>query len=337
MILMNKILFFNTMLIGTCFTISSLSWMMMWIGLEINLLSIIPLFKTTDNKFSSESAMKYFFAQAMGSTIILWCIIYSSGMEIFVDPNIPLSTKMLLNSALLLKMAAAPFHFWLPEVLEGVNWDMCLILMTWQKVAPMIMLSGNLRLPLFISIIIVTSSIISGIQGINQVSMRKIMAYSSINHTSWMIAAMVNSIEVWVLYYMIYLVLITNIVTMLKKYNVSSIEQLPSILLEDKNIKFMFFLNFLSLAGLPPFLGFLPKWITVYYMVEVGFYVTTMILIAFTMVVIYFYVRLGYSSYSMKSEESLLLFFNQLSYMHISLNLVSLMGLFLCMPMYSTY
>jgi NADH-ubiquinone oxidoreductase chain 2 len=72
-------------------------------GLELNLLSFIPLISSKNNQYSSEAALKYFLIQALGSSII---IISAS----FIMSSSELATT-LFTVALLLKAGAAPFHF----------------------------------------------------------------------------------------------------------------------------------------------------------------------------------------------------------------------------------
>nr|YP_006576017.1 NADH dehydrogenase subunit 2 [Sphenophorus sp. BYU-CO246]ACZ58544.1 NADH dehydrogenase subunit 2 [Sphenophorus sp. BYU-CO246] len=332
----NKIIFFFTMILGTFITISSYSWLSMWIGLEINLLSIIPLFNNHNNKYPAESIMKYFIVQAFASTMILFSICFFNTNNLMINSNwYNTSLSLMLNSAIFMKMGAAPFHFWVPEVTSGLTWNNILILLTWQKIAPMIMLSFNIKTPITLTLIIIISTIISGIQGMNQTNLKKIMAYSSINHTSWMISAMMMSTEIWLFYFLIYSLISSSIILMFKKFNIFSITQLAMILTSNKTLKFTFFLNFLSLGGLPPFLGFFPKWTTIYYLIENKFYFTSSLLIIFTLITLFFYLRLTFSAFSLSSKENLIIFFKYKSYLYISMNILSLMNLFSIMYSYS--
>nr|ATL23285.1 NADH dehydrogenase subunit 2 [Sympiezomias velatus] len=328
-----KILFLNTMILGTLIAMSSYSWFSAWIGLEINLLSIIPLLKNPNNVFPSEAALKYFIAQAMASSMIMLSVL------IFYFTN-PLSEdfnptqSILISTSLLLKMGAAPFHFWLPEVLSGLNWTNTLIMLTWQKIAPIMPLSYHVKSNIFFfSIIIILSSMISGIQGLNQICFRKILAYSSINHMSWMISTLLNSMMIFIYYFLIYTLINLAIIYTLKKFNIFYISQLSSIFSFSKIIKFVFILNFLSLGGLPPFLGFLPKWLTVYCMVENNFYMLSGMLIIFTLISLYFYLRITFSTFTLYSEETLLILFKKINFLYFIMNFFSLTGLFICSVM----
>lgn len=326
-----KLLFFNTLILGTLIAISSYSWLRIWIGLEINLLSIIPLIKRRQkNIYPAESAIKYFIIQAYGSSIIILSIILSFNLKTLIIENYIFIDKILLNTALLIKIGAAPFHFWLPEVLEGLRWINNIIILTWQKIAPIILLAYNTEAPIFLSIIVIISSIIRGLQGINQVRIRKIIAYSSINHISWIISAIITSIEIWSCYFIIYRIITLNIILIIIKYKIYQINQLANLLRKNKNIKILFICNFLSLGGLPPFLGFFPKWLTINTIINNNIFSLRLFIILFTLITLYFYLRITFSSFTINSEESLIFIFKKIKFFHFFLNLTSLLGLYAC-------
>nr|AXS66601.1 NADH dehydrogenase subunit 2 [Tenebrionoidea sp. 22 KM-2017] len=283
-----KILFFNLMIMGTLISISSYSWFSMWMGLEINLLSIIPLMSSTKNMYSSESAMKYFISQTMASLILLFSIISMFLMTQYFNLNTNLI--FILNSSLFMKLGAAPLHFWFPEVMEGLNWLNCLILLTWQKIAPSILIlnnSYNLKLFMFF---IIMSLIISMMMSFNQTSLRKIMAFSSINHISWMLSTMLISYTMWMIYMLIYFIITISIVMIFYNSNSYYIKQL--MLSYYPMEKIFLYMNMLSLAGLPPFIGFLPKWLLINTLINQQFYMLTMMLILMTLFLIYIYIRI---------------------------------------------
>nr|YP_010284520.1 NADH dehydrogenase subunit 2 [Nadezhdiella cantori]UKQ56263.1 NADH dehydrogenase subunit 2 [Nadezhdiella cantori] len=330
-----KILFLNTLMIGTLIAISSYSWFSMWMGLEINLLSIIPLLSSPKNVYPSESALKYFITQAMASSVLLFSIIMSMNLNEFLPQNSNYWMMMIMNSALLTKMGAAPFHVWFPEVMEGLNWVNSLIMLTWQKIAPMILLMYNTKMTTFLTFVIIASSMISGIQGLNQISLRKILAYSSINHIGWMIASMLNSQSIWLVYFLVYTTITLNIVIIFKQLNVFYLKQLFNSMNNSKMTKMFFIMNFLSLGGLPPFLGFFPKWLTINNLAINNFYFLSLILIVFTLVTLYFYLRITFSTMVINANETLTHKTPKNSFLVMIFNLFSLMGLVMCTLIFS--
>nr|AND96655.1 NADH deshydrogenase subunit 2 [Eurysternus hamaticollis] len=286
-----KSLFLSTLILGTLISISSYSWMGMWLGLEINLLSIIPLMSSTENPMASEAALKYFITQAMASTMILFSIIMLS-LNIMYNIDMNFYFNVLLNTALFTKMGAAPFHFWFPEIIEGLNWNNTFIMLTWQKIAPMILIMYSNLTIFYTSVIIIISSLISGIMGINQTSLRKILAYSSINHIGWMLSSMMLIEMVWVYYFIIYCLINLNIIIIFKKFNLFNLKQLFISLNNKPMIKFFFLMNFMSLGGLPPFMGFFPKWLTIQTLIQFNYYSLTFLMIISTLITLYFYMRI---------------------------------------------
>nr|YP_010987572.1 NADH dehydrogenase subunit 2 [Bledius obscurus]WON65978.1 NADH dehydrogenase subunit 2 [Bledius obscurus] len=286
-----KLLFFFSLIFSILIAISSNSWFGIWMGLEINMLSVIPLMTDTKNIFSTESSLKYFVTQVMASTIILMAIILLSLN--FMINNFLL---IMINSSLLTKMGSAPFHFWFPEVMEGQMWSMCFLLLTIQKIIPLSILNLNLNLNLFFSIIIIMNMMISAIMGLNQTSLRKILTFSSINHMGWMIASMLFAKIIWIYYYLFYVMISFNLIFMFKIFNLYYFKQLFNFMNFSFSSKLFFIMNFFSLGGLPPFLGFLPKWLTIQSMLINNFNLEISLMIFLTLITLFYYIRLTFSS-----------------------------------------
>nr|NP_647562.1 NADH dehydrogenase subunit 2 [Pyrocoelia rufa]AAM46703.1 NADH dehydrogenase subunit 2 [Pyrocoelia rufa] len=291
-----KLLFLSTLMMSTLIAISSYSWMGMWIGLEINILSIMPILINQKSKISSESGIKYFLTQTIASTTIMISIIMMMKQINLSETLIKELPSLIMNSGFLLKMGMAPFHFWFPEVLEGLSWLNSMIMLTWQKITPMVMLMHNIESSLFYMFVIVFSMIISGMMAINQVSLRKILAYSSINHMGWMMSSMMLSQSIWLIYFSVYTITTIIIIIMLNMTNTFFVSQLNLIWNFNPMIKLLFLLNFLSLTGIPPFIGFLPKWLTIQVMINNNLYFMVMIMMMMTMIMIYVYIMMFLSS-----------------------------------------
>nr|AOY39734.1 NADH dehydrogenase subunit 2 [Scolytinae sp. BMNH 1043123] len=328
-------MFFCSLIMGTLLSISSMSWFTAWIGLEINMLSLMPLMKNFKNKMSSESTIKYFITQAMASMILLFMMLMYSNTYMF-EYKMNNFFPLLLSSALFIKMGAAPFHFWLPEVISGSSWLITLIILTWQKIAPMILLIFSSTINYMIIIIIILSSLIGGLSGLNQTCLKKIMAYSSINHISWMLAASLLSTNTFMIYFVIYSV--TNCILIYHFYynNLNFMSQLSKFFANNKMNKLIFMINFLSLGGLPPFLGFLPKWLVIYNLSTNWMLYLTTILIISTLISLFVYLRIMFTSMVMLNFESINLTKNNLPLLMFSIGInssVSLLFLMISSPM----
>nr|WEY03880.1 NADH dehydrogenase subunit 2 [Sweltsa sp.] len=335
-----KFLFIMTLMSGTLITVSANSWFGAWMGLEINLLSFIPLMSTSRNLFSNEASLKYFLTQALASATLLFAVILSSLS--FSLPNTlemsftPLTT--LINSSLMLKMGAAPFHFWFPGVMEGLSWMNSLTLMTWQKIAPLMLLSYNLTMNTFISLVIVSSVIIGSLGGLTQTSLRKILAYSSINHLGWLISALILGENLWMLYMTTYMFLSTAIVFMFNAFKLSHVNQIFSMNYSPPIIKFSLFTTLLSLGGLPPFLGFLPKWLIIQSMVEANLMPIITTMVVMTLITLFYYLRLSFGAFMLTYSETLWNFNHSQNNLNhttaLNLAILSILGLPLCSLLY---
>nr|YP_009002576.1 NADH dehydrogenase subunit 2 [Cherax preissii]CDL72679.1 NADH dehydrogenase subunit 2 [Cherax preissii] len=293
-----KIMFSLTLFSGTLLTISSSSWFSAWIGLELNLMSFIPLISSKTNQFSSEASLKYFLIQALGSAII----ILTSSLTLIYPNFVP----MVISLALLLKLGATPFHFWFPQVMEGLNWTQVIILMTIQKLGPMFLisyLSMTFFTNTFILISAVSSAIVGALGGINQTSLRKILSYSSINHMSWMLIAMLINETSWMIYFLMYALISSSIA--LYFMSLQSF-YFPHLIHSNYSplSKITSALSLYSLGGMPPFSGFIPKWIIIQEMILSSFLFTLLILLISSLVTLYFYIRLTLSFISISTAQS---------------------------------
>lgn len=221
--------------------------------------------------------------------------------------------------------------------MEGLNWRNCLLILTWQKIAPIILLINNLNITFILSIIIIFSSLIGGITGLNQINLRKILAYSSINHIGWIIARILNSLLIWFIYFLIYTIITINIIIILKYFNIFYLKQLFIFINSNKILQLFFLINFFSLGGLPPFLGFFPKWLTINNLIQNYFILIRLFLILSTLITLYFYIRITFSSLILYKNENLL-YNKKYNYYFIFLfNLISLIGLIICIITFSFF
>nr|YP_009537961.1 NADH dehydrogenase subunit 2 [Athyma punctata]AYN60704.1 NADH dehydrogenase subunit 2 [Athyma punctata] len=288
----NKMFFLFILFFSTMISISSNSWLGCWIGLEINLLSFIPLISTPNNLLNSEASLKYFLTQSIASINFLFSILLS----LFLMKNFFFYNffSIIINSSLLMKMGSIPFHFWFPNIMEGLSWFNCFILMTWQKITPMILLSYYFNLN-FLYFIMIFNVLIGAIGSFNQTSLRKLMAFSSINNLGWMISSMTISENLWLIYFILYSTFTLIMCFLFYIINIFFINQLFFFNM-NFFIKISIMINFLSLGGLPPFLGFFPKWLVISYLLNNNFFIISFMFIMSSLILLYVYIRIIYSS-----------------------------------------
>nr|AVN67508.1 NADH dehydrogenase subunit 2 [Pycnoscelus femapterus] len=296
-------LFLSTLISGLLVTISSNSWLGAWMGLEINLLSFIPLMSNNDNMFTTEASLKYFLIQALASAALLFIIISKSLVETLYSITSSYLTNFVVLTPLLLKSGAAPLHWWFPSVMEGLSWNNCFILMTMQKIAPLTLISYMISINWFLTIMILASVTIGAIGGYNQTSIRKILTYSSINHMGWMLTAMLMGETMWMLYFLIYSILTLTVISIIIPSQISFINQTFLMNNENKIMKILLFMSLLSLGGLPPFLGFLPKWMIIQFMILNWSFVIISIMVILSLITLYYYLRITYSAFIILSSE----------------------------------
>nr|AMR74960.1 NADH dehydrogenase subunit 2 [Zeugodacus caudatus] len=297
-----KIMFFFVLITGTMITVSSNSWLGAWMGLEINLLSFIPLMNS-NNLMSTEASLKYFLTQAMASAVLLFAIMMEYLNNFPITQENSMYNDLIITSSLLLKSGAAPFHFWFPNVMEGLSWMNALTLMTWQKIAPLMLIS-YITQSKFILLVVITSTIVGSLGGLNQTSLRKLMAFSSINHLGWMLAAMQANESMWLIYFTFYTFLSFSLIFMFNNFKMYHINQLFNSFFNSKILKFMLFLNLLSLGGLPPFIGFIPKWLVIQMLVMKSQYFLMTIMTVMTLITLFFYLRLCFAAFMLNYYES---------------------------------
>lgn len=294
---------------GTIISVSANSWAAVWIGLEINLLSFIPLIVFKNNLNNSEAALNYFLIQAFASIIILFSIIsFIINFNLFNNllnwkeyfNNIPINLILL---TLLIKLGAAPLHFWFPNIIENISWINCFILMTWQKLAPIIIISYLINFNNLYIFFILTSTLIGGIGGLNQTSIRKLISFSSINHIGWILTAILFNEFIWLIYFIIYTILNLIIIFIINIFHIFYLNQIYRIFIHSKIIKFSLLISILSLGGLPPFLGFLPKWLIIQSLILIKINFLNLFIIIIRLITLFYYLKISFSSLILIKEE----------------------------------
>nr|YP_010311840.1 NADH dehydrogenase subunit 2 [Leptocorisa costalis]UNA68824.1 NADH dehydrogenase subunit 2 [Leptocorisa costalis] len=286
----SKIIFIFVLMMSTLMTISANNWLGMWMGMEMNLMAFIPLISKSKNKNSSQAMMMYFLVQSIGSVTLL----FSVTMNPLVMANLnfeELWLKEMIMVSLAIKLGAAPFHWWLPNVMSNLNWPECLILMTWQKLAPLTVMNNLMSSPMMITYMLITfSGMVGSFGGLNQTSVRKMLGYSSINHLGWMMSFMSMS-DMWYKYLIIYSLLMSMICYMLNHKNIYFLNQMmPSS--NSMTEKFMLTIMMLSIGGLPPFIGFLPKWMAIQSMISSSLVPVMITMLVLSLVTLLYYLRM---------------------------------------------
>lgn len=221
-------------LLGTIIVLSSSSWILIWLGLELNLISFLPFINL--NRKQKKNRIIYYLVQSYGSLLILFGGLLEENFHRFF---------WLVLIGLILKMGIIPFHFWVPTIIIDFNIFQCFVLLTWQKLAPLSIFL-ILNFDSLIWTLIILNRVLGSVIVINSVDIRLVILFSSINHIGWLFSILSNTKLLW-FYLIIYFILLIPIFINLNN------------LIINVEINKSLMLNILNLGGIPPLRGFFLK------------------------------------------------------------------------------
>nr|ABC72143.1 NADH dehydrogenase subunit 2 [Lythrurus umbratilis]ABC72144.1 NADH dehydrogenase subunit 2 [Lythrurus umbratilis]ABC72145.1 NADH dehydrogenase subunit 2 [Lythrurus umbratilis] len=285
--------------LGTTLTFASSHWLLAWMGLEINTLAIVPLMAQHHHPRAVEATTKYFLTQATAAAVMLFASTtnaWITGTWNMMNMSDPIATAMIL-AALALKIGLAPMHFWMPEVLQGLDLLTGLILSTWQKLAPLALIIQTAQAfdPLLLTALGLMSTAIGGWGGLNQTQLRKVLAYSSIAHMGWMIIVLQYAPQLTLLALLMYILMTSAAFLTLKLSYATKINTLATAWSKSPLLAATAALVLLSLGGLPPLTGFMPKWLILQELAKQGLPLTATMMALAALISLYFYLRLCYA------------------------------------------
>nr|YP_010892880.1 NADH dehydrogenase subunit 2 [Philypnodon macrostomus]WJQ22649.1 NADH dehydrogenase subunit 2 [Philypnodon macrostomus] len=295
--------------LGTTLTFASSHWLLAWMGLEINTLAIIPLMAQHYHPRAIEATTKYFLTQATAAATLLFASMTNAWLtgQWDIQQITHPAPLTIITLALALKLGLAPLHTWMPEVFQGVDLTTGMILATWQKLAPLILLIqvANTNQTM-IMILALASTLIGGWGGLNQTQLRKILAYSSIAHLGWMVIIIQFSPSLTLLALTLYFVMTFSAFNSFKINNATTINKLATSWTKAPIITSMVPTILLSLAGLPPFTGFMSKWLILQELTKQGLPMMATIVALTALLSLYFYLRLSYAMTLTMSPNNLM-------------------------------
>nr|AAZ05517.1 NADH dehydrogenase subunit 2 [Artamus personatus] len=293
-----KLIFATSLLLGTTITISSNHWIMAWTGLEINTLAILPLISKSHHPRAIEAATKYFLVQATASALVLFSSMtnaWHTGQWDITQLTHPTSC-LIMTAAISIKLGLVPFHFWFPEVLQGTSLITGLLLSTAMKFPPMTLLymtSQSLN-PALLTTMAILSAAMGGWMGLNQTQIRKIMAFSSISHLGWMAIIITYNPKLTLLNFYLYTLMTATVFLTLNSIKVLKLSTLMTAWTKAPSLSAILLLALLSLAGLPPLTGFLPKWLIIQELTKQDMAPAAVMISLLSLLSLFFYLRLAY-------------------------------------------
>nr|BBH36392.1 NADH dehydrogenase subunit 2 [Betta simplex] len=284
--------------LGTTITFASTHWLLAWMGLEINTLAILPLMNQHNHPRAVEATTKYFLTQATAAAMLLFASTtnaWLTGEWAIQQMTHPIPSTMIMM-ALALKIGLAPMHSWLPEVLQGLDLNTGLILSTWQKLAPFaLLIQIQPNNPTLLIMLGLFSTLIGGWGGLNQTQLRKILAYSSIAHLGWMMLVFPFLPTLTLLTLLTYLLMTFSTFLIFKTNKATNIDMLATSWTKAPALTALTPLVLLSLGGLPPLTGFMPKWLIIQELTKQELSTTATLAALSALLSLYFYLRLSYA------------------------------------------
>uniref|UniRef100_UPI0030DF17D7 NADH dehydrogenase subunit 2 n=1 Tax=Ayyaria chaetophora TaxID=1291247 RepID=UPI0030DF17D7 len=279
-----KFLFYGLLIFSLILSISSDSILVLWMSLEMNLFAFLTTLVYKEMKKIEESLMIYFIMQTISSNIFIFSTIMMK-MNLLYNYFI-----LLMMTSMIMKLGLFPFHFWMISSVEKMSWTSCMILLTIQKMIPLIILMSFVHYKMF-SILLIFNSLILSITGLMTLSLRKILTYSSLNHLTLMMFSTILSKKIMKMYFMLYLFMSVITMKIFETYNMNFILQTFLSSKEDKFLLMSLTMVFLSLIGIPPFLGFLPKLLILMKMIETKLLLMTLVYLFSSVISSFFYIR----------------------------------------------
>nr|YP_010381735.1 NADH dehydrogenase subunit 2 [Symplanella unipuncta]UDL72123.1 NADH dehydrogenase subunit 2 [Symplanella unipuncta] len=255
-------------LLSTMMTYSSTSFLMSWMSMEINLIAFLPL--ASKSKKMKDQLMKYFIIQNLSSSMMLMSMILNFKIEA------PINFEKLLLISLMMKMGLIPFHLWIFSFMEKLTWMNCFLMNTIQKLSPTLIMPQMINFkeiifPMSMSLMIAPTIMMK----LN--SMKKILTCSSIYNSQWMISSIYLSKNMFIMFSLIYSLLNFSLMKKLKSQNMMFLNQINE---KTTMTKLNLLINLISMSGMPPTLGFFPKWMILIKMNEISILISLMMLIS---------------------------------------------------------
>nr|QKW88768.1 NADH dehydrogenase subunit 2 [Rhytidodus viridiflavus] len=282
------ILLYSNMLLGVMLSLSSNNWMMIWVGLEISLMSFIPMM-ISKLMISSECAMKYFIVQSMSSSIFILGVI-------FMLMGVNMNYEMIIILSMIMKMGVAPFHSWILSIIEGLDYWMMFNMFTTMKIVPMMII---MNMTMNLNFVIIFTLLVGSVLGLNQNSVRKMLTYSSIFNMGFMMYSIKN-LSLWLLYFSLYSINLLMLIMVLNTNNINYFNQLIINKFELK-LKLSLWILMLSSGGMPPMMGFLGKLIIIELSINSNDWLITLVMIMTSLLTMFYYNRMCYTTMSMSS------------------------------------
>ncbi len=310
-------------LLGMMVLVSAVNMVTLYLGLELFSLPIYAMVASQRKSAEAgEAALKYFVMGAIASGILLFgmSIIYGiSGSVSLTD----ISHYNNINSAFVLglvfvcvgiafKFGAAPFHMWTPDVYQGAPTPVALFISAAPKLAAFGMAIRFLHEGFnftqqswgYIFYLLAVLSVAWGSFGaLAQTNFKRLLAYSAISHMGFILLGLAiastdgtaySATLFYVIVYTLMSLAVFGFILMYGdgKYELVNLEDYRGLYYKQPWLAFMLLMVLLSMAGVPPFIGFFSKMAIIQKVVANGYYYTAVGIVLLSVVGAYYYLKL---------------------------------------------
>ena len=327
---------------------------LIFIGLELMAISTYVLvgFLRTDRR-SNEAALKYLLLGAFSSGIFAYGLSLFYGLTgstsllgirsglvrlAAAHPNHidPIAIIALLTTSvgLFFKIAAIPFHQWLPDAYEGAPTSVTGFMSVAVKAAAWAMLlrifiwglyplrSVYVPLLIFVSILTMTGA---NLAALTQSNLKRLLAYSSIAHVGYMLLGLVALASVTypapaffdgfkgiLLYLLVYTFMnlgAFGVIASLRQRNVigDEMDDIAGLYFRAPTEAVLMLIFLLSLAGIPPLAGFYGKYFIFLSLIESGHYILASLAVLYAVFGLYYYMRIANQMFMREALDKTLL------------------------------
>jgi len=348
-------------LLGMMIMMSANSLLTMYLGLETLALSMYALVAfDRNNVTSAEAAMKYFILGAIASGCLLYGISWVYGVTgslqfheiaaaISADPslnNLPLWFGLaFLIVGIAFKFGAVPFHMWLPDVYQGARTPVTLYLATAPKLAAValflrILVDGLGDLhdtwAAMIMVIAVLSLLVGNFVAIAQTNLKRMLGYSTIGHVGFILLAFFCGTKegnaAALFYTLTYLVAVAGAFGMIillsrRGYEAENLVDFKGLNARSPWFAMMMMFLMFSMAGVPPFVGFLGKLYVISAVLDSGYTGLAVLMVLASVIGAYYYLRVIWYMYFEEAEDQAVLQASTDTRLVLSLNSIAVLAL----------
>ncbi len=312
-------------IVGMLLMISSNDLLSLFMSMELQSLSLYILVSFSRDDFtSSEAGVKYFIIGSLSTCIFLFgtSLVYglvgsTSFNEISVFMSDLYSTPTMLIVGLIfilvslsLKISAAPFHMWTPDVYQGAPSIITTLLSTLPKIAAFGVLIRLLVYPFgeiivdwgkILIILSISSMLIGSLGALRQTDLKRLMAYSTINHIGFILMGLIPGSEDGITSICIYLIFYVTmnlgiflfILNMQRdQVSVTSIKDLSGLYRSQPLTAGCISIILFSMAGIPPMAGFIGKLIILNIVIDNNLFFLAVIAVLTSVIAAFYYIRL---------------------------------------------